>query len=90
MALLLGDMPSLEQVKLDAPGDGRDAGLTGFSGGEVAGLLGLTGAGPVRAVADEEAGHEDLEQECGEGAVELVRGKKPRPWRLRQPVRAGS
>ena len=90
MALLLGDVPGLEQVELDAPGDDRDAGLAWFPGGEVAGFLGLAGAGPVRAVANVEAGHEDLEQECGEGLAELVRGGKPRPWRSRRPVRAGS
>src|SRR5882757_7774793 len=50
MALLLGDMPGLEQVELDAPGDDRDGGLAWFAGGEVAGFLGLAGAGPVRAV----------------------------------------
>jgi hypothetical protein len=90
MALLLGDMPGLKQVKFDAPGDDRDAGLAWFPGGEVAGFLGLAGAGPVGAVANVEAGHEDLEQERGEGLAELVRGGKPRPWRSRRPVHAGS
>jgi len=56
MALLLGDLPWAEQVELDSPYDVRDAGLAGFSGREVAGLLGFAGAGPVGAVADEESG----------------------------------
>ena len=43
MALLLGDLPGLEQMELDAPGDGRDAGLAWFAGGEVAGFLVLRG-----------------------------------------------
>ena len=90
MALLLGDLPWAEQVELDSPYDVRDAGLAGFSGGEVACLLGLPGAGAVRAVADEESGREDLQQERGEGEVQLVRGGKPRPWRPRLAGRAGS
>src|SRR5271169_4566575 len=90
MALLLGDLPGIEQVELDSPGDVGDAGLAGFPGGEVAGLLGLAGAGPVRAVAYEEAGHEDLEQERGKREAGLVRGEKPRRYRSRRPGRAGS
>jgi hypothetical protein len=66
MSLLLGDLPGIEQVELDSAGDVGDAGLAGLAGGEVAGFLGLAWAGPVRAVADVEAGHEDLEQERGE------------------------
>ena len=46
-----------------------------LAGGEVVGLLGLAGAGPVRALADEGPGHEDLEQERGEGEVCLAGGK---------------
>ena len=61
MALLLGDLPWAEQVELDSAGDAGDAGLAGLAGGEVAGLLGFPRAGPVRAVAGEEAGHEDLQ-----------------------------
>ncbi len=79
MALLLGDLPGVEQVKLDAPGDLGDAGLAGFASGEVVGLLGLAGAGPPGTVADEEAGHEDLQQERRQREVCLVRGGKPRP-----------
>ena len=90
MALLLGDLPGVEQVELDPAGDADDAGLAGFPGGEVAGLLGLPGAGPVRAVAGEEAGQENLGQERGEGEVGLVRGKKPRRCLSRRPGRAGS
>jgi len=75
MALLLGDLPGIEQVALDSPGDVRDAGLAGFAGREVAGLLGLAKGGPVWAVADGEAGHEDLEQKRGQGKVHLVREK---------------
>jgi len=90
MALLLGDLPWVEQVGLDSPHDIGDAGLSGLSGGEVAALLGLAGAVPVRAVADVEAGHEDLEQERGEGEVQLVRGGKPRRCPSRRPGRAGS
>ncbi len=78
MALLLGDLPWVEQVELDFPDDVGDAGLAGLAGGEVAGFLGFPGAGPVGAVADEESGHEDLQQERGERVFWLVRGKKPR------------
>jgi hypothetical protein len=53
-------------VELDSAGDVCAAGLAGLSGGEVAGFLGFPGAGPAGAAADEEAGHEDLEQERGE------------------------
>ena len=66
MALLLGDLPWVEQVELDSAGDVGDAGLAGLSGGEVAGFLGFPRAGPAGAAADEEAGHEDLQQERGE------------------------
>ncbi len=62
----LGNLPGIEQVELDSPGDVADAGLAGLAGREVAGFLGLAWAGPVRAVPDVEAGHEDLEQERGE------------------------
>lgn len=85
MALLLGDLPGIEQVELDPPGNSGDAGLAGFSGGEAAGFLGFPRAGPVWAVAGEEAGHEDLQQERGEGEVGLVRGGKPRWCRSRRP-----
>jgi hypothetical protein len=43
MALLLGDLPGVEQVELDFSGDVGDAGLAGLAGGEVVGLLGLPG-----------------------------------------------
>jgi hypothetical protein len=66
-----------EQVKLDFPDDVGDAGLAGLAGGKVAGFLGLAGAGPVRAVAGEGAGGEDLEQERGEREILVLRGKKP-------------
>lgn len=87
---LLSDLPGVEQVELDFPRDVGDAGLAGFPGGEVAGFLGFPRAGPVRAVADAEAGDEELEQERGEGVIELVRGEKPRRYRSRRPGRAGS
>ena len=61
-------------MNLDASGDADDAGLI-FAGGEVAGLLGGPRAGPVGAVADEEAGVEDLEQEGGDGQVKILRGE---------------
>jgi hypothetical protein len=48
-----------------------------FAGGEVAGLLGGAWAGPVGAVADEEARIEDLEQEGGDDQVKIVRGESP-------------
>jgi hypothetical protein len=48
-----------------------------FSGGKVAGLLGGAWAGPVGAVADEEAWVEDLEQEGGDGQVKILRGESP-------------
>jgi hypothetical protein len=65
MALLPGDLPGIEQVQFDSPGDVGDTGLSGLAGREVAGLLGLAGAGPARAVTDVKAGHEDLQQERG-------------------------
>ena len=43
MALLLGELPGVEQVELDPAGDADDAGLAGIPGGEVAGLLGFPG-----------------------------------------------
>ena len=57
--LALGDLPGVEQVELDFPDDVGDAGLAGLAGGEVAGFPGFPRAGTVRAVADEEPGHED-------------------------------
>ena len=65
-----------EAVDLEASGDADDAGSI-FAGGEVAGLLGGPWAGPVGAVADEEARVEDLEQERGQGQVKILRGKSP-------------
>ena len=88
--LALSDHVWAEQVKLDFPGDVGDAGLAGLAGGEVAGFLGLAGAGPVRAVADEGGGGEDLQQECGEREIGVLRGKKPRRCPSRRPGRAGS
>src|SRR5580658_6038660 len=63
-AAVVGDLPGVERVELDAAGDPGDAGLAGLARREVSGLFGLAGTGPVRAVPDEEAGHEDLQQEC--------------------------
>ena len=88
--LALSDHVRAEQVKLDFPGDVGDAGLAGLAGGEVAGFLGLAGAGPVRAVAGEGAGGEDLEQERGQREIGLLRGKKPRRCPSRRPGHAGS
>jgi hypothetical protein len=88
--LALSDHVRAEQVKLDFPGDVGDAGLAGLAGGEVAGFLGLAGAGPVRAVPDEGGGGEDLQQEGGEREIGLLRGKKPRRCPSRRPGRAGS
>jgi hypothetical protein len=79
-----------EQVELDFPDDVGDARLTGLAGREVAGFPGLAGAGPVRAIAGEGGGGEDLEQERGEREIGLLRGKKPRPYPSRRPGRAGS
>jgi len=59
MALRLACSGS-KAVDLEAAGDPDDAGLI-FAGGEVAGLLGCSWAGPVRPVADEEGRVEDLE-----------------------------
>jgi hypothetical protein len=63
-------------VDLQAAGDVDDAGLI-FAGGEIAGLLGGSWAGPVGAVTDEETRVEDLEQEGRQGQVSLVRGENP-------------
>src|SRR3954452_11682036 len=75
MALRLARSGS-EAVDLEAAGDPDDAGLI-FAGGEVAGLLGGSWAGPVGPVADEEGRVEDLEQEGGDGQVKILRGKSP-------------
>jgi hypothetical protein len=88
--IALGDLPGVEQVELDSAGDAGDGGLARFPGREVAGLLGFPRAGPVRAVAGEEAGREDFQQERGQGEVGLFRGKKPPRCRSRRPGRAGS
>src|SRR6266567_4021049 len=85
--LALGDLPGVEQVELDFPDDVGDAGLVGLASGEVAGFLGFPGASPVGAVADEESGHEDFQQERGDGEFWLVRGKKPRRIPSRRPGR---
>lgn len=77
MALLSGELPGAEQVELDCAGDFGDAGLTWLAGGEVAGLLGGSWAGPVGPVADEEGRVEDLEQEGGDGQVKILRGESP-------------
>jgi hypothetical protein len=90
MALLLGDLPWVEQVELDSPHDVGDAGLAGLAGREVAGFLGFPGAGPAGTAADEESGYEDLQQERGEGEIQLVRGGKPRRCPSRRPGRAES
>ena len=79
-----------EQVELDFPDDVGDARLAGLAGREVAGFLGLAGAGPVRAVPGEAAGCQDLEQERGEREISLLRGKKPPRCPSRPAVRAGS
>jgi len=65
-------------------------GSPGLRAGKSPAFLVFRGLGPVRAVAGEEAGHEDLEQERGEGEVGLVRGEKPRRCPSRRPGRAGS
>ena len=88
--LALDDLSGVEQVELDFPDDVGDAGLAGLAGGEVAGFLGFPRARPVRAVADEEPGHEDLQQERRDGEFWLVRGKKPRRILSRRLGRAGS
>jgi hypothetical protein len=67
---------ALQTVDLYSAGDADDGGLI-FAGGEVAGLLGGSWAGPIGPVADEESGIEDLEQEGGQGQVSLVRGESP-------------
>jgi hypothetical protein len=54
------DAVASEAVDLYSAGDPDDAGLI-FAGGEVAGFLGGSWAGPVGAVADEEVRIEDLE-----------------------------
>src|SRR5262249_55000985 len=88
--LALGDHPGFEQVEADLSGDGGDGWLFWLAGGEVAGFLGLAGAGAVWAVADGGAGQDDLQEEGGEGQVSLLRGGKPRRCPSRRRVRAGS
>jgi hypothetical protein len=77
MALPLGTSQVFEAVEFDPAGDVGHAWLVVLAPGEVAGLLRLAGAGPAGAVADVEAGVEDLQQEGGQGQVQLVRGGKP-------------
>jgi hypothetical protein len=74
MALLLAWGSGSEAVDLEASGDADDA-RSVFAGGEVAGLLRGSWAGPVGAVADEEPRVEDLEQEGGQGQVKILRGE---------------
>ena len=76
MSLRLAWGAGSEAVDLEASGDADDAGLI-FAGGEVAGLLGGSRAGPVGPVADEERRVEDLEQEGGQGQVKILRGESP-------------
>jgi hypothetical protein len=76
MALPLVWGSGLEAVDLDATGDADHAWLI-FAGGEVAGFLGGSWAGPVGPVADEEGRVEDLEQEDGHGQVKVLRGESP-------------
>ena len=76
MALPLAWGSGLEAVDLDAMGDADHAGLI-FAGGEVAGFLGGSWAGPVGPFADEEGRVEDLEQEDGHGQVKVLRGESP-------------
>jgi hypothetical protein len=76
MALRLAWGSGPEAVDLDASDDADDAESI-FAGGEVAGLLGGSWAGPVGPVADEESGVEDLEQEGGQGQVKIRRGESP-------------
>jgi hypothetical protein len=65
-----------EAVDLEASSDADGAGSI-LAGGEVAGLLGGSWAGPVGPVADEETRVEDLEQERGQGQVKILRGESP-------------
>jgi hypothetical protein len=64
-------------MEFDSAGDVSDAGLVVAAPGEVAGLLGLAGAGPAGTSADVELRVEDLQQERGQGEVKLVRGERP-------------
>ena len=50
-------------------------GSPGLRAGKSPAFLALARAGPVRAVADEEPGVEDFQQERGERQARLVRGK---------------
>jgi hypothetical protein len=77
MALPLGNSSMFEAVELDSAGDVGHTRLVVPAPGEVAGLLRLARAGPPRAVADEEPRVKDLQQEDGQGQVQLVRGEKP-------------
>jgi hypothetical protein len=70
--LALRERLAAEAVELDTSGDVDDAGLI-FAGGEVAGFLGSSWAGPVGTVADEEVRVKDLQQEGGDGQVKVLR-----------------
>src|ERR1039457_6345520 len=65
--LALGDLPGVEQVELDFPHDVGYAGLALFPCREVAGFPLFPGAVAVGPVPDAESGHEDLQQERGDG-----------------------
>lgn len=77
-------------MELDVAFHVGDGGFAGLAGGEVAGFLGFAGAVALGAVADGEAGQDDLQQERGKGQVSLLRGKKPRRCRSRLAGRGGS
>ena len=62
MALLLGDMPGVEQMELDSAGEVDRAGLAGFSGGEVAGVQ----------VPGSSASAARMATVCGEGRLDTV------------------
>jgi hypothetical protein len=76
--LALRNLEVLEAVELDPAGDAGHGWLVVTAPGEVAGFLGLAGAGPAGAVADSELRIEDLQQEGGQGQVQAVRGKAAR------------
>jgi hypothetical protein len=77
MALPLGTVQVFEAVEFDSAGDVGHTWLVVPAPGEVAGLFRLAGAGPARAVTDEEPGVQDLQQEHRQRQVKLVRGGNP-------------
>ena len=88
--MLLGDLPGVEQVELDPAGDADDAGLAGFPGGEVAGLLGFRGLARSGRSRVKKPGRRILARNVARARSAWSGGKSRDGVRSRRPGRAGS